>query len=150
MLIAGLVSGLAFGVLLARAFGITTNEQIGLRTQANAGIRRSLANALRAMLVLGPLSIMVFQLSDMLGLGGGQLPDILAGMLLIGAGVGGGPAVIEHLLLRLMLYRQGNIPWNYARFLDYCAQIGLLRKVGSGYLFAHRMLLEYFARRADA
>ncbi|MBZ0279276.1 MAG: TIR domain-containing protein [Anaerolineae bacterium] len=53
--------------------------------------------------------------------------------------------VARHLALRHILYRAGHIPWNYARFLDYCTSIGLLRKVGGGYIFAHRYLLEYFA-----
>jgi hypothetical protein len=36
---------------------------------------------------------------------------------------------------------------HYARFLDTCASAGLLRKVGGGYIFAHRYLLEYFAEQ---
>ncbi len=35
--------------------------------------------------------------------------------------------------------------WSYSRFLDYAAERILLRKVGGGYIFAHRLLLEYFA-----
>ncbi|MDJ0592593.1 MAG: hypothetical protein QNJ72_21810 [Pleurocapsa sp. MO_226.B13] len=38
------------------------------------------------------------------------------------------------------------MPWNYARFLDYAAERIFLRKVGGGYIFIHRMLLEHFAR----
>jgi hypothetical protein len=37
------------------------------------------------------------------------------------------------------------MPWNYPRFLDYAAEQILLRKVGGGYIFVHRLLLEYFA-----
>jgi hypothetical protein len=37
------------------------------------------------------------------------------------------------------------IPWRYSRFLDYAAERILLRKVGGGYIFVHRLLLEYFA-----
>jgi hypothetical protein len=37
------------------------------------------------------------------------------------------------------------MPWNYSRFLDYCADRIFLRKVGGGYIFIHRMLMEYFA-----
>ena len=36
-------------------------------------------------------------------------------------------------------------PLNYARFLDYCAARIFLRKVGGGYIFTHRLLLEHFA-----
>ena len=48
-----------------------------------------------------------------------------------------------------MLVRNGSIPWNYVKFLDYAAERILLRKVGGGYTFIHRMLLEYFAARYD-
>ncbi len=37
------------------------------------------------------------------------------------------------------------MPWRYARFLDYAAERLFLRKVGGGYIFVHRLLLEYFA-----
>ena len=43
----------------------------------------------------------------------------------------------------------GSIPGNYVRFLDYAAERILLRKVGGGYTFIHRMLLDYFAARYD-
>jgi len=36
-------------------------------------------------------------------------------------------------------------PFNYIRFLDYATSRLFLRKVGGGYIFIHRMLLEYFA-----
>jgi hypothetical protein len=38
-----------------------------------------------------------------------------------------------------------NVPWNYIRFLDYAAERVFLRKVGGGYIFTHRLLMEYFA-----
>ena len=57
----------------------------------------------------------------------------------------GGYACLQHMILRFILYCQGSIPWNYARFLDEAADRLLLRKVGGGYIFIHRLLLEYFA-----
>lgn len=54
-------------------------------------------------------------------------------------------AVIEHFALRFCLYKQGVIPWHYVRFLDYAADRTLLKKVGGGYIFAHRLLQEHFA-----
>src|SRR5205814_6953841 len=42
-------------------------------------------------------------------------------------------------------YRAGFMPWKYPRFLDYASERILLRKVGGGYIFVHRLLLEYFA-----
>jgi hypothetical protein len=47
--------------------------------------------------------------------------------------------------LRFWLWRTGSLPWNQIAFLDEAAQRLLLRKVGGGYIFVHRLLLEYFA-----
>lgn len=66
--------------------------------------------------------------------------------LLFGLLLGGGQACIRHFTLRLTLYRQGFMPWNYARFLNYACDIILLQKVGGCYIFVHRLLLEHFAQ----
>ncbi len=58
---------------------------------------------------------------------------------------GGGDAFIQHFALRWFLWRAGYLPWKYPRFLDYAVECILLRKVGGGYIFIHRLLLEYFA-----
>jgi hypothetical protein len=65
--------------------------------------------------------------------------------LLFGWTLGGGEACIKHGLLRLMLWRQGEIPWNYAQFLDWATERIFLQKVGGGYIFTHRLLLEHFS-----
>ncbi len=57
-----------------------------------------------------------------------------------------GKTCIQHFTLRLILYRDGYIPWNYARFLDYASNRIFLQKVGGGYIFIHRLLLEHFAQ----
>ncbi len=72
-------------------------------------------------------------------LGGGESIGLAAGLTF------GGAAFIQHYILRFLLWRAGSMPWNYPRFLDYAADRIILRKVGGGYIFVHRMLLEYFA-----
>jgi hypothetical protein len=57
----------------------------------------------------------------------------------------GGLAFIQHFIIRFTLSIKRYIPWKLARFLDYAADRILLRKVGGGYIFIHRLLLEYFA-----
>jgi hypothetical protein len=59
----------------------------------------------------------------------------------------GGQVWLNHVLPWLSHIRNDLIPWRYVRFLDYAADRVLLRKVGGGYAFLHRMLLEYFAAR---
>jgi len=54
--------------------------------------------------------------------------------------------LLKHLSLRLVLWHSGAIPWNYAHFLDYAAERIFLQKVGGGYIFIHRMLMEHFAQ----
>jgi len=79
---------------------------------------------------------------------------LLLGLVILGLPIGtivalnsGGTSAIMHYSLRYSLVRNGLTPWNYVRFLDYCAERILLRKVGGGYAFIHRMLLDYFAAR---
>jgi len=58
--------------------------------------------------------------------------------------INGGIACIQHLVLRVLLWQARCTPWNYAHFLDYASERILLRKIGGGYIFVHRLLLEYF------
>jgi hypothetical protein len=59
----------------------------------------------------------------------------------------GGSACLRHLTLRLLLVRNGSVPWHYVDFLTYAVDRNLLHKVGGGYSFIHRLLQEYFAAR---
>ncbi|HRJ44204.1 MAG: hypothetical protein KJZ86_23685 [Caldilineaceae bacterium] len=48
--------------------------------------------------------------------------------------------------MRFLLWRSGSLPWRLAPFLDYAAEeLHFLQKVGGGYIFVHRYLLEHFA-----
>ncbi len=47
--------------------------------------------------------------------------------------------------LKFLLFRNGFIPENYSRFLDHCVDLIFLRRVGGGYIFVHRLLMEHFA-----
>jgi hypothetical protein len=57
----------------------------------------------------------------------------------------GGSAVIKHYSLRLILWRKGYTPLQFIIFLNHCARLVLLKKVGGGYIFIHGMLRDYFA-----
>lgn len=58
----------------------------------------------------------------------------------------GGAAFVRHISLRAELTRAGYAPKDYAQFLDFATERLLLQKVGGGYIFIHRMLLEHFAK----
>lgn len=57
----------------------------------------------------------------------------------------GGLAACQHWALRFILHRRSWLPWRLVPWLDEMVARGLLRRVGGGYIFIHRMLLEYFA-----
>ena len=82
------------------------------------------------------------------GLVGGWTDGLVYGVL-GGLCIGlwyGGLDVIQHYIVRFLLWRAGAMPRDYARFLDYAAEeLNFLQKVGGGYIFVHRYLLEYFA-----
>ncbi|MBE9032997.1 TIR domain-containing protein [filamentous cyanobacterium LEGE 11480] len=74
----------------------------------------------------------------------------LVGILsFLAGGESSGLVALQHVILRILLWRNQNIPWNYAKFLDYAAKRILLKKVGGGYIFIHRSLLEHFAQMQD-
>ena len=58
--------------------------------------------------------------------------------------------VIYHRILRGCLQRNGILPRSLAAFLDQMSALALLQRVGGGYIFLHRLLLEHFADRSAA
>ena len=168
-LVGGLLGGLVFGLLFAPLFGLHFLLKSGLfvggietRNTPNQGIHRSAKNALVVGLAAGLVGGLVVGLGVELMASGDELSDKQhfsprcwssggwpAGRWAGRRAVRRRPSVLEHLVLRHFLVRNGSAPWDYAKFLDHAAERILLRKVGGGYIFIHRMLLEYFATRYD-
>lgn len=69
----------------------------------------------------------------------GLLTGIASGLMM------GGSAFMRHFHLRLLLSHFDQAPLDFARFLDYCVDRLFLRRVGGGYIFIHRLILEHFA-----
>ena len=119
-------------------------------TRPNQGIRRSLLYSL----CIGSIGLIF---GSILGgaVGGWHQSNLLvtfAYALIIGPLIGlmsalraGGSAYIQHTLLHRLLRKEGVAPRDYAHFLDYAVERVFLQKVGGGYMFVHRLLLEYFA-----
>ncbi len=57
----------------------------------------------------------------------------------------GGYFIIRHYIARVLLWHRKWGPWHYVRFLDAAAERIFLRKVGGGYIFVHRLLMEFLA-----
>ena len=147
--------GIPAGLAATGAFvGGLTGTEVDIRTRPNQGIWRSINNALRLGVVISLIVLLAFVVSesvvygvklDSILRGGNSLLFFVAITGMIAALVSGGFAAFQHVILRRILQREGAIPQNYAHFLDYCASLILLRKIGGGYIFLHRYLLEYFA-----
>jgi hypothetical protein len=150
----GLAGVLAFGLagvlVVGLVVGFVTSEHVETRTAPNQGIRRSAQNAGRVGLAVGLAGVLAFGLAGELAIGlAGELADVLAIVLAVGLAfgltLGGGEAVVKHVVLRIILRVLDYAPWNYTHFLDYCTERVFLQKVGGGYIFIHRLLMEYFA-----
>jgi hypothetical protein len=153
LVVGGMTVSIIYGALFGSVFGLcywllvgffrgVASTTIGdqLRVVPNQGIRHSARNALRYGLIIFIL----------IGLGGWELSSTWSNGLIIGLSVGllvglvnGGLACLRHYTLRILLWRSGKIPWDYSHFLDAVAGRILLRKVGGGYIFLHRLLLDY-------
>ena len=133
--------------------GFTDRAKAG-KVSPNQGIKLSLKNFSAVFLVTWLIFGPIFGLIGVIG-GLGSSSGLLFGLIfglnfglifaLIGGLNRGGSAVIKHYALRLMLWLRGYTPFNFVEFLDHCTKLIFLKKVGGGYIFTHRMLLEYFA-----
>ena len=148
-LIGALIGGLVFGVIFGLVSGGLAHRVKVDKTSPNQGIKLSLRNSLGAALVTWfivglILAFMNAGLGDRLsGLGAGLGYGLIVG-LIVGLNRGGS-AVIKHYALCLILWLNGYTPFRFVEFLDGCAMLIFLKKVGGGYIFIHRMLLNYFA-----
>lgn len=59
---------------------------------------------------------------------------------------GGGKALIQHFVLRLVLAWNRYAPLRYDLLLNYCAERLLLQRVGGRYRFMHKLLQDHFAK----
>jgi hypothetical protein len=150
IVLSSLVFVLTYGGLLD---GITPKLRDD-KTVPNQGIHLSANNALRTFCAVWLTGGLIFGFAF-------SLWENLQGMAFVGTVLGafflfiygglicgcilGGSAVLKHYVLRIILWISGYIPRNFVLFLEHSAKLILLRKVGGGYIFIHRLLLDYFA-----
>ena len=155
--------------IIMLASGLTSGVSTTLQNERdlslpNQGMRQSARNSIRigimSALVGGSISMGVFFLILTLAkarFNAGPVNEfyffLLCGVVcgtisgLIDGLSNGGIASIQHLVLRVLLWRSRLVPWNYSRFLDHATEHILLSKVGGGYMFVHSLLLGHFASR---
>ena len=166
----GLSCGLSYWCLLGLFQGIA-QEQIENQDRriANQGMRRSLHNSLMMGLIggvmFGIIGVLhywfIVNLNKVLGYAP-QVPLIsglrsvvsyglfltISGALLIFL-LTGGVAVLRHYVMRLLLWRSHTFPGAASQFLDDASARFLLRRVGGGYSFAHRLLQDHFVAACE-
>jgi hypothetical protein len=134
------------GSVLGGAVGGLTSRELETKIAPNQGIRRSARTALILGLAVGPLFGAAVGI-QFVRLGLFPIFALVSGFLTAcGFGLAfGGYACFSHLILRLLLWRQGALPLDVVPFLDFASDRVLLRRVGGGYIFTHRFLQQYFA-----
>ncbi|MGF2040069.1 MAG: NACHT domain-containing protein [Nostoc sp. CmiVER01] len=136
VVIGGLIYGFNGG-LIGRQVDIIENKKY-----PNQGIWKSTYNTVFFGLIAG-LTIGLFN-GLFNGLYGGLVIGLYGGLT---TGLSfGGITCIQHFTLRLILYHNGYIPWDYARFLNYSTERVLLQRVGGRYRFIHKLLQDHFAK----
>jgi DNA polymerase III delta prime subunit len=159
-LIAGLITWKLSGVMVFSIVGILVGLIEGVSGSnikkikiPNQGIWQSVKNAslfalMGAIGMAIPAAIMSKQLraiiveSSVLQNRIGTV-NIVLSAIIVGALFGftqAGMAGIQHFTLRLILWCNGYIPWNYARFLNYATERKFLQRVGGRYQFIHKLL----------
>ena len=149
-LIGGLIQGLKFGLIYWILLGLYQGmKQEHLedqnRQQFNQGIRRSLRNGLLIGLISALLISAIWMLSDELSYELSYGPLVLIAGIVVMWMLSGGPTILRHYLNRWLLARSHRFPWRAQAFLDDVTARILLQRVGGGYRFIHRRLLDYFA-----
>ena len=170
LFVTGAIKGeLVVGLVVALIVGLVSCFRPGVRdlkTLPNQGIRLTLRSAW-LMGGIGGLCvglILTLQLIRGSAISGDNLLmtlkygapfpwlSVLVYVVLGGLCVGmwyGGLDVAQHYIVRTLLWWAGTMPRDYARFLDYASdELNFLQKVGGGYMFVHRYLLEYLAALA--
>ncbi len=131
-----IINGLTFGqitqtILKTKADDASAIESAEKATHSNQAIRKSLINATIIGFTTTIIIALVKDFSQ--GIGIGFIFWLLSG----------GIACIQHFTLRLILYYNGNIPWNYNKFLKNATKQLLLQEIGGSYKFIHRLLQEH-------
>lgn len=167
----GFYVGLITGFVVCLSSGFKASEDIEKKRFPNQGIWRTLSNAVFIGMIgglIGGLIGMLFHKSKINQFIISQVKNATTGGLfsilddnvinmLLGGLIGligtslacGGGGCIEHFALRLTLYFNGCIPWNYASFLNDATDCVFFQRVGGRYRFIHKMLQDHLASRGN-
>jgi hypothetical protein len=143
-LLFAIIYGLIIALALFLIYGLR-GKTLEASSFPNQGIFLSGRNALRADLLLAGVSGLLY------GLVYGPFQGLLVGLRLwvLGGFWYGGFDLLKHATLRVLLYLDGRTPPQFVRFLDWAAGVQFLHRVGGGYVFANRLIQEYFGGKTS-
>jgi len=143
---AGLRTGVAFALLA----GLVGSQVVEVRSTPNDGLRRSLWNSATAILVGTGLWLVFGFVAPYLGSVYTQkdVQKVAVIAALLWALRGGLAPALQHGLLRIMLATTNVLPLRLTSLVDDAVERIILRRVGGGYIYLHRLLLERLAQRA--
>ncbi|MEG3857934.1 CHAT domain-containing protein [Microcoleus sp. herbarium12] len=150
--LSGMMVFLSVGLVIALIYGVSGSniEKIKIPNQSiwqsvkNASLFALIgatSMAIPAAMMSKQLLAMIVEssvLQNKIGMANIVLSAIIVGTLF--GFTQAGMAGIQHFTLRLILWCNGYIPWNYARFLDYATERKFLQRVGGRYQFIHKLL----------
>ena len=128
-------------------FGTTLSglkrQAIAKKSSPNQGIHHTMRHTI--MVTLLTIGVIAFTLS--MAFGTNMVIHSVWG-LIVGLQFGG-LTLIQHLTLRWILHKNQKLPWQLITFLEKAVMYTFLQKVGGGYVFMHRTLLEHLADRNE-
>jgi eukaryotic-like serine/threonine-protein kinase len=157
-LIVRLITNLIYWPIIALIFGLSFGLNYGLSIKQTDQITYpgqklvfTVKNSLFVLSGVGlsfGLSLWLIAASIDMQLTSGQIGVMIGGSMSLGLFLGikyGGLFLIQHYALRFILTLNNLLPWRLVPFLDHCVDLIFLRRVGGGYIFVHRLLMEHFA-----
>jgi hypothetical protein len=147
-LIKGFGYGMFFSFFLAvrEAPHMLVGKVITTRGRPMEGVWHSFHSALLSVSLMAILSASMLVIAlltgiiDFIFLAGG------CSMLVSTFSIGGGKFMFRHWAIRAVLWLQ-RLPFRMVQFLDGASELALLRRIGGGYAFFHRYLLEHLDER---
>jgi hypothetical protein len=130
-----LIGGGIIGIIGILGYGLRIGlniVELSIR-EMNDNLGTSLSDILRDELTSVLISGLIVGL--LLGISGALMIFLLTG----------GLAAWRHYIIRSLLWRSRNFPWKAKQFLDDATACFLLKRVGGGYSFSHRLLLDHLA-----
>jgi uncharacterized tellurite resistance protein B-like protein/DNA polymerase III delta prime subunit len=151
--ITGIVTGVILGLIFGLIYGLNawldeglSGPRIEKKVFPNQGIKQSAISAI-ILVVIGSSII-----GSIIGLLNVSLTHSFVPSSFVASILGlclifnkAGDAVTKHIILRISLYFNGQIPWDFFKFLEYAKKSTFVNRVGGGYKFYHRIIMEHFA-----